>query len=55
MICFEQAIKLIEMIKTVFETESLLAPNDEFLKYCETIVHYGIAERFYIFTCLNQV
>jgi len=43
------------MIKTVFDTEGLLAQTDQFLHYCESIVNFAIADKFYIFTCVNLI
>jgi hypothetical protein len=39
------------MIKAVFETEGLLGWSDEFNGYCENILDFVMAEKFYIFTC----
>jgi len=43
------------MIKTVFETEGLLGYTDEFTAYCDKILDFVSAERFYIFTCAHMV
>lgn len=43
------------MIKTVFETEGLLAQTEGFFKYCDSIVNFALAEKFYIFTCVNLI
>jgi hypothetical protein len=39
------------MIKTVFETEGLLGWTDEFNSFCDKILDFVHAEKFYIFTC----
>ena len=39
------------MIKTVFETEALLGMTDTFIAFCDKILDFVNAEKFYIFTC----
>ena len=48
-------VKQLNMIKTVFETEGLLGWTDEFNDYCEKILDYVLAEKFYIFTCSQLI
>lgn len=43
------------MIKTVFETEGLLGWTDEFNKYCDHILDFVNAEKFYIYTCTQLI
>jgi len=43
------------MIKTVFETEGLLGWTDEFNSYCDRILDFVNAEKFYIYTCSQLV
>lgn len=44
-------MKQLNMIRTVFETEGLLGWTDAFTTFCERILDFVIAEKFYIFTC----
>lgn len=43
------------MIKTVFETEGLLGMTDQFTSYCDKILDFVSAEKFYIFTCVHMI
>ena len=43
------------MIKTVFETEGLLGQTDAFTEYCDKILDFVAAEKFYIFTCACMI
>ena len=43
------------MIKTVFETEGLLGQTPVFIDYCDKIMDFVFAEKFYIFTCVHLV
>ena len=43
------------MIKTVFETEGLLGMTDNFIGFCDKILDFVTAEKFYIFTCVYMV
>lgn len=43
------------MIKTVFETEGLLGWTDEFNSFCERILDFVTAEKFYIYTCSQLI
>ena len=54
-ICLSKAVKQLNMIKTVFETEGLLAMTDEFNQYCERTVDFVMAEKFYLFTCIHML
>lgn len=48
-------MKQLNIIKAVFETEGLLGLTDEFTSYCDTIIDFVTAEKFYIFTCVQMV
>lgn len=43
------------MIKTVFETEGLLGMTESFTSYCDKIIDFVSAEKFYIFTCVHMI
>ena len=43
------------MIKTVFETEGLLGMTDKFSDYCDKILDFVFAEKFYIFTSIHMI
>lgn len=50
--CLSSIVKQLNIIKTVFETEGLLGLTDEFTSYCDKILDFVTAEKFYIFTCV---
>jgi hypothetical protein len=54
-ICLSKVLEQLNMIKAVFETEGLLGMTDEFTQYCEKILDFVIAEKFYIFTCVQMI
>eukprot|EP00347_Sterkiella_histriomuscorum_P001314 403372510 len=54
-ICLSNVIKQLDMIKTVFETEGLLGMTETFTSYCDKILDFVHAEKFYIFTCVQMI
>lgn len=54
-LCLVTAVKQLNMIKAVFETEGLLGWTDEFNSYCDNIMDFVMAEKFYIFTCTQLI
>ncbi|CDW75850.1 UNKNOWN [Stylonychia lemnae] len=54
-ICLSSVMKQLDMIKTVFETEGLLGMTEQFTSYCDKIIDFVIAEKFYIFTCVHMI
>ncbi len=54
-LCFSNSVKQLNMIKTVFETEGLLGWTDEFNQYCDNIIDFVLAEKFYIYTCTSLI
>ena len=53
--CLFNVSKQLNIIKAVFETESLLAMTDSFTSYCERIIDFVFAEKFYMFTCIHML
>ena len=54
-ICIASVVKQLNMIKTVFETEGLLGITTEFVLYCEQILDFVHAEKFYMYTCIHML
>ena len=54
-ICLSSVMKQLNMIKTVFETEGLLGMTESFTSYCDKIIDFVVAEKFYIFTCVYMI
>jgi hypothetical protein len=53
--CLKFISNVYDVVKTVFETEGLLAQSEEFCTYCENIINFVTVEKFYMFTTVNLV
>ena len=54
-ICLSNAVKQLNMIKTVFETEGLLGWTDDFNDFCVKVLDFVNTEKFYIYTCTQMI